>query len=384
MQEIKNFLNKEECDYLINIIKKNNHKSKVVGAEGKSVYEESRTSSTSNLPSTDTIVNKIHNKIASLLGLPISRGESLQGQLYEPGQYFKPHNDAFGENSYKTHCLYSGNRTNTLMIYLNDDFTGGHTNFPNINKKIQPELGKAVTWENLDENKKPLNDALHEGCEVESGTKYIVTSWWREKDWRSVKDNQLYNEANDYKHFIELPKLTEQGFRITNVPSNIFGIITDAYNLIKDKNTEEYFSNKEFFIQGKNDIMSLDLIPNIRNEIHKQLKPFHENFAKIKIEPSAIYGIRSYKNGNTLSMHRDRIATHHISSIIVVDKDLNGQDDWALNFIDHNEIEHKLYLRPGQMVYYESARCLHGRKDPFKGNFYNNMFVHYKIDRSSL
>lgn len=384
MKEIPNFLSKDECDYLIDIIKKNNHKSKVVGVEGKDIYEKSRTSSTSNLPSNDAIVNKIHNKIASFIGLPMSRGESLQGQMYEPGQYFKPHNDAFGENSYKAHCLHSGNRTNTLMIYLNDDFIGGQTNFPNLNKKIQPKLGKAVTWENLDENKKPLNSALHEGCEVESGIKYIITSWWREGDWNGNNDLKLFNENIEYKDFNELPKLTQSGFKVTNAPSNIFGIIKDAYNLIKDKSTEEHFSNKDFFIPGTNDIISLDFVPNIKNEIHKQLKVFHENFAKTKIEPSAIYGIRSYKNGNTLAMHRDRIATHHVSSIIIVDKDLNGQKDWALDFVDHDNIEHKLYLEPGQMVYYESARCLHGRKDPFQGNFYNNMFVHYKIDRSSL
>ena len=384
MQEISNFLNKEECDYLINIIKKNNHKSKVVGAEGNSVYEESRTSSTSNLSTNDEIVNKIHNRIANFLGYTIDKGESLQGQMYEPGQYFKPHNDAFGENSYKKHCLYSGNRTDTLMIYLNDDFTGGQTNFPKLNKKIQPETGKAVTWKNLDENKKPLDVALHEGCEVESGVKYIITSWWREKKWGALNDFKLFNENIEYKDYNELPQLTQNGFRISNVPSNIFGIIKDAYSLIKDKGTEEHFPNKDFFIPGKNDIISLDLIPNIKAEIHKQLKIFHEDFAKVKIEPSSIYGIRSYKNGNTLSMHRDRIETHHVSSIIVVDKDLNGQEDWALNFIDHNKIEHKLYLQPGQILYYESARCLHGRKEPFKGNFYNNMFVHYKIDRSSL
>jgi len=40
------------------------------------------------------------------------------------------------------------------------------------------------------------------------------------------------------------------------------------------------------------------------------------------IEPSFIYGIRSYKKGATLEKHYDRVETHHISSIIIVDKDL--------------------------------------------------------------
>jgi len=49
--------------------------------------------------------------------------------------FFKPHNDYFSGSAYDKHCLQSGNRTFTLMIYLNDDFEGGGTNFPNMDLK---------------------------------------------------------------------------------------------------------------------------------------------------------------------------------------------------------------------------------------------------------
>ena len=42
----------------------------------------------------------------------------------------------------------------------------------------------------------------------------------------------------------------------------------------------------------------------------------------VDIEPSYIYGIRSYQKGSRLEEHVDRLETHHISSIIIVDKDL--------------------------------------------------------------
>lgn len=379
MKEILNFISKDECDYIINIIKQNHHKSKVVGESAESVYDSSRTSSTSNLNRQDSVINNIHKKISNYLNIPIEKGEDLQGQLYKPGQFFRPHQDGFGSSSYKRHCLSSGNRTHTLMIYLNDNFEGGETNFPNQNKFVKPETGKAVIWENIDAESNILNEALHEGTDVTSGEKYIITSWWRENEWNGTEDLRLFNEGKNYSDYTQIPKFTEKGFKISKVPENIWGVIKDTYSLIKEKKQEEIFEGKENIIGGENNIIPLDIVPNIRKLIHNQLKPFHEDFSGAKLEATALYGIRSYSNENTLVMHRDRVKTHHISSIILIDKDLNKKEDWALNFIDHNNNEHKLYLEPGEMVFYESATCLHGRIEPFKGNYYNNMFVHYKL-----
>ena len=65
MNEIKNFLSKEECDYLISLIDENNTPSMVVseGAE-RDKYDRSRTSSTCNLPVNDAKVKEIHQRIA--------------------------------------------------------------------------------------------------------------------------------------------------------------------------------------------------------------------------------------------------------------------------------------------------------------------------------
>lgn len=36
-----------------------------------------------------------------------------------------------------------------------------------------------------------------------------------------------------------------------------------------------------------------------------------------------------------------------------------------------------------QMLFYESAKCLHGRRSPLKGKYYGSIFVHYQpVDRS--
>jgi len=180
---------------------------------------------------------------------------------------------------------------------------------------------------------------------------------------------------------IEIPQCTPIGFEKIKVPTETWDLIQEVYPLLKRYEQIEYFSGKEYFIQGTGNstIFPIDKVPHQRDIIHKQLHKLHQDWAGREIEPSYVYGIRSYKNGTVLKMHTDTIQTHHIASIISVDKDINNSEDWGLNIIDHSGTEHIIYLEPGEMILYESAICKHGRPESFKGNFYNNLFVHYKF-----
>lgn len=39
---------------------------------------------------------------------------------------------------------------------------------------------------------------------------------------------------------------------------------------------------------------------------------------------------------------------------------------------------HLVTMEPGDIVYYESARCMHGRMKPLRGEYYVNLFSHYR------
>ena len=388
MNQHYNFLSKEECVELIKMIDANHQPSSVVeGGYEVSTVSKTRTSSTCNLDHNNPLVQKVHQKISSHLGIDIKKGEHLQGQLYEEGQYFKPHQDFFSGPAYDKHCSHSGNRTDTLMIYLNDDFEGGGTNFLNLKKVIQPNQGKSVHWENMVDGV-CQSKAMHEGMPILKGRKYIITSWWRENDWNGAEDAKAYmDKPKVYTDKSQIPKLTTNGFKVVKCPTETWGLIQEAYTILKDKATTEEFRGKETFIPtGGSEILSFEHLPTTRSLIHKQLHSLHEEFAGQKIEPTFIYGIRSYAKHSTLKTHTDRVETHHVSSIIIVDKDLrcgcqNKEfgDDWALDIQDHEGVWHKVYAEPGDMILYESAICEHGRIDAFQGNFFRNFFVHYKL-----
>ena len=194
MKEIKNFIDPNEAKYLMRMIDKYANKSMVVGL-GKNMneYSLSRTSYTANLVANDPTVESLHKKIAKYLGLNIKKGESLQGQRYEVGQYFRDHQDYFKGDSYDRNCLSSGNRTYTFMLYLNHDYKGGSTNFPHLRKEVSPEQGKALVWNNL-QHGYPNEYMTHGGTEVTNGSKYIITSWWRENIWNGGEDQKEYEK----------------------------------------------------------------------------------------------------------------------------------------------------------------------------------------------
>ncbi len=80
---------------------------------------------------------------------------------YEPGQHFGPHQDQsyFGEDGTKSLL--------TLMVYLNEDFEGGETDFPEQGQRIVPRTGTALLFQHM---------VLHSVNRVTSGSKLVLRS----------------------------------------------------------------------------------------------------------------------------------------------------------------------------------------------------------------
>src|SRR3546814_8718095 len=73
----------------------------------------------------------IDRKLSHFLGIDPAYGEPIQGQRYAVGQEFKPHTDYFDPkgSDFATYCATAGNRSWTLMVYLNQPEAGGATRF---------------------------------------------------------------------------------------------------------------------------------------------------------------------------------------------------------------------------------------------------------------
>ena len=178
----RNFLTQEECDKLIAIIDTNRQPSGVLGPDMDPEY---RTSESCNVNPFDPFIKQIEDKIAALMPIDRSHGETIQGQRYAVGQQFKPHHDFFYTDQpyWPEQERTGGQRTWTVMMFLNEPEAGGHTAFPEAGVKITPKTGNLLAWNNLTPAGYPNSYSLHTGTPVVEGVKYVITKWYRERPW---------------------------------------------------------------------------------------------------------------------------------------------------------------------------------------------------------
>ncbi len=173
----------QACREVIAFADGQNRPSTVADSNGD---HEFRTSTTSDMPNDHPVAQHMAEMIARLLDLPLENAEQMQAQRYDVGQEFKPHCDWFrpGSESYREHCLRSGQRTWTAMVYMNDVEMGGETAFPRLGVVQKPEAGTMLMWNNQTSEGEVNPWTIHHAMPVLEGSKYVVTLWFREKSWR--------------------------------------------------------------------------------------------------------------------------------------------------------------------------------------------------------
>lgn len=187
IQEIENFLTKEECDQIVEFSLKEMQSCaancKFMKMHPVEIKDESF-----------EIWKKIRNSISEKIQLPQENQEKLLAIRYDVNGSYSEHYDSFlkyQENSIHTNQFYEqsmasgGQRKITAIIYLNDSFSGGYTSFPKIKTKIKPEIGKLVFWNNLDENGDTNLNMIHAGEPVLNGQKWVLIVYVREKKYEN-------------------------------------------------------------------------------------------------------------------------------------------------------------------------------------------------------
>jgi prolyl 4-hydroxylase len=179
--KIYNILTPEECDIIIKLGQASKLREDLVYHRGKKVYNaEKRGSKTAWFDDKDNpIISRLAKFTSAITNIPSSHQEPLQFSQYDAGGGFSPHYDTCSAD--RTICEEqekgAGKRVATLLVYLNDDFTGGQTEFLNIGVTIQPRRGMGILFWNTDKHGKIYRESLHAGNKVLHGRKYICTKW---------------------------------------------------------------------------------------------------------------------------------------------------------------------------------------------------------------
>ena len=164
-----NFITPEERRHIIQKCEKNLEPSLV--SEERRIDEKMRKSETAWLGRGDPVVDAIIKRCLKNTDRPIVNCERLQVLRYKPGGFFNPHQDA--------DCKGENKRKYTVIISLNDDYEGGYTDFPVLDRSYRLVKCDALMFDALDTWDRITPHALHGGTPVISGEKWICNLWVR-------------------------------------------------------------------------------------------------------------------------------------------------------------------------------------------------------------
>jgi prolyl 4-hydroxylase len=179
--EYPSFLSQSECRDIIQLAKKQGlQKSQVKDFNVNNNYRISETAWLS--PSQHTLVFDIFDKIEKMMNISKKNFELLQIVHYYPNGFFKWHYDQCNDKEKwcqkEIHRL-KGYRLFTILIYLNDDYTGGITQFKYYKNKKYTQ-GDAVIFRNINTDTCQIESkSYHQGSPITSGEKWICNIWIR-------------------------------------------------------------------------------------------------------------------------------------------------------------------------------------------------------------
>ncbi|ARN74895.1 hypothetical protein BST96_12680 [Oceanicoccus sagamiensis] len=345
---LEGFLDADECELLIKKIRGGRIKQQKSNAEYQA---DSNNLGLEIVPlnQSDSISKVVDDRIKEYMGVTVSEPVNIVGHYLAPELH---QNETLNGTNDTAGWFYT--------VHLNNVEEGGATKFVTASTGeivISAKAGQAVFWRGSSD------DIQYQEQSVTTGEKFIIS-----KQWPGFSD-KFKPHLHKY-----IPAFTEIGFEKFQVPSEIYQKIKAFYQSNKHLEIDEKLGKRLTSIKKNHPSSYLELPDVLRQEMIDTLAPMFEQWSGQKLLITSIYGVRSYKKGANLSMHVDRYRTHIISAIINVDQAVTKK--WPLHAYDHFGRLHRIYLKPGEMIFYESARVPHGRPTPLNGKNFANLFIH--------
>jgi len=166
-----------ECAYLIEAAEPLLEPSVVIDPRsGAFIRDPIRNSSAAAFPLAleNPAIHALNRRIAAATDTEVGQGEPLQILSYAPGQEYKLHVDALPPS-------IDNQRVLTAIVYLNEDFQGGETDFPALGLSVRGKTGDALIFANVAADGRVDQRSRHAGKPVQVGTKTIASRWIRAK-----------------------------------------------------------------------------------------------------------------------------------------------------------------------------------------------------------
>ncbi len=143
-----------------------------------------------NLVENDVIHFLLQEKMSAACGVPMVQMEATAILNYQVGQQISNHYDFVDPDlpNYAQEIADNGQRIITFLIYLNDDYTGGETAFPELGFEHKGSAGEGLYFVNALPDGAPNLRMLHAGKPPLAGEKWIVSQFIRNRPVKYILD----------------------------------------------------------------------------------------------------------------------------------------------------------------------------------------------------
>lgn len=206
------------------------------------------------------------------------------------------------------------------------------------------------------------------------------TEGWKQlMEERFHQIEQMEDRGERYEGFLQttrtamlVPNFTAHGFGLARCPSELLEALQTG---IRGGLRTADYENMVDVIDGPLPPLFVNR-PDLTQRVLVELKHYAETWAQIPLTPYRAYGFRLYQNQSQLHMHVDKVQTHIVSFILHIDSSEDAEP-WPIFIEDFQGRTHEVILTPGDILFYESSKCFHGRPKRFNGGWYSSLFVHY-------
>lgn len=187
---IEGFMSKAECERLITRTRNLKRADVYDPSSGLAMIAQARSNTKSEvtLADMDLPLLAVQARISATIGLPSQFFELTNILHYGPGEQFAPHFDFLdpAEPGLQADLQQRGQRIVTFLVYLNDGYEGGETDFPRLGYRFKGKAGDVLMFGNVTPKGEPDLRTFHAGLPPLSGEKWLLSQWVRDRRARVV------------------------------------------------------------------------------------------------------------------------------------------------------------------------------------------------------
>jgi hypothetical protein len=152
---------------------------------GKDIADHMRTNSAAgfDLMHADLVQVAVQWRMSAAVGIPVQHMEGPTVLHYAVGEQITNHYDFVNPKipNYDAEIAQRGQRVITFLVYLNDDYEGGETDFPELDLRYHGATGHGLFFTNALPNGEPDLRMVHAGLPPKDKEKWLMSQFIRNR-----------------------------------------------------------------------------------------------------------------------------------------------------------------------------------------------------------